>query len=60
MDEKIIKNIKRKAKENKLRVAYKQTGGLSEEEAQRKLNEVFDILLDEIDRRKEKKKQGWG
>ena len=43
---------KRKTKENKLRMIYKQTEGLSEEEAQRKLNEVFDILLDEITKKK--------
>lgn len=46
--------MKRKTKENKLRVIYKQTEGLSEEEAQQKLNEVFDILFDETDRRKDK------
>jgi len=43
--------MKRKTKEDKLRVVYKQTEGLSEEEAQRKLNKVFDILLDETNRR---------
>lgn len=43
--------MRRKTKENELRVTYKQTEGLSEEEAQRTLNKVFDILFDETDKR---------
>ena len=46
--------MKRKTKENKLRVVYKQTEGLSEEEAQQNLNEIFDILLDGVDKQRSK------
>ena len=43
--------MKIKTKRNKLKVTLKQTEGLSEEEAQQKLYEVFDILLDETGRK---------
>lgn len=43
--------MKRKTKGKKIRVILKRAEGLSEEEAQRKLNEVFDILLGETDRK---------
>lgn len=43
--------MKIKIKGNKLKVTLKRAEGLSEEEAQRRLNAVFDILLDETDGR---------
>ena len=45
--------MKIKTKGNKLKVALKRAEGLSEEEAQRRLNAVFDILLEETSRRME-------
>lgn len=51
------KSMKRKTKGKKLKVILKRAESLSEEEAQRKLNEVFDILLDETDRTIKAQKQ---
>lgn len=42
----------KKIKKPALKLVYKQAEGISEEEMQRRLNAVFDILLDEVAKRK--------
>lgn len=51
--------MKRKLKEKKIEVVYKYMEGLSEEEAQRRVNGAFDILFNEVERRRDdSQKQG--
>ena len=42
-----MSNMKRKTKEKKLKIIWKQAKGVSEEESQRIWDMVFDILLGE-------------
>ena len=45
--------MKRKIKENKIKITYKQAENISEEEAQRRLFKAFDILLSETAKTRE-------
>ena len=47
--------MKRKIKVNELKVVYKQTEGLSEEEVQRKLDKAFGILFSEVDKEQKRR-----
>jgi len=47
---------RKKPKQNKLKVTYKFAEGVSEEESQRRLNAVYDIIFSEISENKEENK----
>jgi len=40
--------VKRKINEEKIKVVFKQVGGLSKKEVQQRWNKVFDILFSEV------------
>jgi hypothetical protein len=48
--------MKRKTKEKKLKVIYKQADNISEEETLRRLDKAFDVLFNEVLRRRREKR----